>query len=146
MAKNVKKIYWEDVNVGQDLPETARDIDYTLIACGAVWATHDFMPVHHNPEFAKQQGAPNIFMNILTSNGLVGAYLTEWSGPEGELRHLKIGLAVPNFPNDRMTMNGTIEKKWKEGKEHLVQIRVIGENQMGPHVTGTAIMALPTKR
>jgi acyl dehydratase len=146
MAKNVKKIYWEDVNVGQDLPETARDIDYTLIACGAVWATHDFMPVHHDPEFAKQQGAPNIFMNILTSNGLVGAYLTEWSGPEGELKKLKIGLAVPNFPNDSMTMNGTIEKKWKEGKEHLVQIRVIGENQMGPHVTGTAIMALPAKR
>jgi acyl dehydratase len=146
MAKETKKVCWEDVEVGQALPEAARDIDYTLIACGAVWATHDFMPVHHDPEFAKKKGAPNIFMNILTTNGLLGAYLTDWSGPEGEIKRIKIGLAVPNFPNDRMTFNGTIEKKWKEGSDHLVLIRLIGENRMGPHVTGTAVMALPTKR
>ena len=145
MAEKTKKLYWEDVEVGQDLPETARDVDYTLIACGAVWATHDFMPVHHDPEFAKLKGAPNVFMNILTTNGLVGAYLTDWTGPEGELKKLRIGLAVPNFPGDRMTLNGTVEKKWEEGGERLVQIRVIGENQMGPHVTGTAVMALPRK-
>lgn len=146
MAKESKKLYWEDVEVGQALPEAARDVDYTLIACGAVWATHDFMPVHHDPEFAKKKGAPNIFMNILTTNGLLGAYLTEWSGPEGEIKRIKIGLAVPNFPNDRMTFNGTIEKKWKEGNENLLLIRLIGENRMGPHVTGTAVMALPTKK
>ena len=145
MVEDVKNINWDDVEVGQDLPETARDIDYTLIAGGAMWATHDFMPVHHDPEFAQLKGAPNVFMNILTSNGLVGAYLTNWAGPEGELKMLKIGLSVPNYPGDRMTINGTVEKKWEEGGEHLVQIRVLGENQMGPHVTGTAIMALPTK-
>lgn len=146
MAKEVKNVYWEDVEEGQDLPETARDIDTTLIACGAVWASHDFMPVHHDRDFAQEKGAPDIFMNILTTNGLVGTYLTDWSGPEGELKKLKIGLAVPNYPGDRMTLNGTIEKKWEEGGEHLVRIRVTGENKLGPHVTGTAVMALPTKR
>ena len=145
MAKEVRNLYWEEVEEGQDLPETARDITTTLIACGAVWATHDFMPVHHDPEFAKLRGAPNIFMNILTTNGLVGTYLTDWTGPEGELKKLKIGLAVPNYPGDRMTMNGRVTKKYEEAGEHLVEVEVIGENSMGPHVTGTAVIALPTK-
>lgn len=145
MAKNVKTLYWEDVTEGQDLPQQARDITTTLIVSGAIWASHDFMPVHHDPKFAQEKGAPNIFMNILTTNGLVGTYLGNWTGPEGELRKLSISLAVPNFPGDRMTLNGQVTRKYQEGGAHLVEINVIGENQMGPHVTGSAVIALPTR-
>ena len=31
------------------------------------------MPVHHDRDYAKQQGAPDMFMNILTTNGLLHA-------------------------------------------------------------------------
>lgn len=145
MTKQVKKLYWEDVQVNQDLPEEARVIDATIIVSGAIWASHDFMPVHHDPKFAQLKGAPDIFMNILTSNGLVGTYLTNWTGPEGEIKKISISLAVPNFPNDRMTFNGRVKRKFKEGNVGLVEIDVVGENQMGPHATANAIVALPTK-
>ena len=146
MARHVKTLYWEDVEVGQELPEEVRDIDATLIIAGAIWASHDFMPVHHDPKFAQEKGAPDIFMNILTTNGLVGTYLGNWTGPAGELRKLSINLAVPNFPNDRMRMNGTVTRKYEEGGEHLVEVSVVGENNMGPHVTGAAVVAMPSKR
>lgn len=145
MAKDVNKLCWEDVKEGQELPERVRDITSTLIVSGAIWASHDFMPVHHDPKFAQEKGAPDIFMNILTDNGLVGAYLGNWTGPEGEIRKLTISLAVPNFPGDRMTMFGRVTKKYKEGKDHLVEVNVVGENKLGPHVTATAVVALPTR-
>lgn len=145
MAKDVKTLYWDEVEEGQDLPEQARDITSTLIIAGAMWASHDFMPVHHDPKFAQEKGAPDIFMNILTTNGLVGTYLGNWTGPTGELKKLTINLAVPNFPGDRMRMNGTVTRKYKEAGANLVEVSVVGENNLGPHVTGTAVIALPAK-
>jgi len=139
------KLYWEDVKEGQELPEQTRDVDSTLIVSGAIWASHDFMPVHHDPKFAQEKGAPDIFMNILTTNGLVGTYLGNWTGPDGELKKLSISLAVPNFPNDKMRMNGKVTKKYKEGGLNLVEVTVVGENQLGPHVTSSGVLALPSK-
>jgi acyl dehydratase len=138
-------LYWEDVTEGQELPEQTRAIDVTLIVAGAIWASHDFMPVHHDPKFAQEKGAPDIFMNILTTNGLVGTYLGNWTGPEGELKKLAISLGVPNFPGDTMRLNGKVTRKYREGDLHLVEVAVIGENQLGPHVTGTAVVALPSR-
>ena len=145
MAAATKALYWEDVREGQELPEQKREIDVTLIVSGAIWASHDFMPVHHDPKFAQEKGAPNIFMNILTTNGLVGTYLGNWTGPESELKKLDISLAVPNFPNDEMRLNGKVTRKYEEGGQHLVEVTVVGENRMGPHVTGSAVIALPSK-
>ena len=145
MAAETKALYWEDVREGQELPEQKREIDVTLIVSGAIWASHDFMPVHHDPKFAQEKGAPNIFMNILTTNGLVGTYLGNWTGPESDLKKLDISLAVPNFPNDEMRLNGKVTRKYEGGGQHLVEVTVVGENRMGPHVTGSAVIALPSK-
>ncbi|MFN8543404.1 MAG: MaoC/PaaZ C-terminal domain-containing protein [Candidatus Binatia bacterium] len=145
MAAEPKTLYWEDVREGQELPEQAREIDTTLIVSGAIWASHDFMPVHHDPKFAQEKGAPHIFMNILTTNGLVGTYLGNWTGPQGEIKKLSISLAVPNFPNDEMRMNGKVTRKYTDAGQHLVEVAVSGDNRMGPHVTGSAVLALPSR-
>ncbi len=139
------KLYWEEVKEGQELPEQTRLVDSTLIISGAIWASHDFMPVHHDPKFAQEKGAPDIFMNILTTNGLVGTYLGNWTGPDGELKKLSISLAVPNFPGDTLRLNGKVTKRYKDGGLNLVDVTVVGENQLGPHVTGAATIALPSK-
>ena len=47
---------------------------------GAI-ASRDYQDVHHDPVLAKDRGSKDIFMNILTTNGLVGRYVTDWSGP-----------------------------------------------------------------
>ena len=59
-----------------ELPVTS-----TVIVAGAI-ASRDFMPAHHDAEFAKGQGAPDVFMNILTTNGYVSRFITDWAGPE----------------------------------------------------------------
>ena len=48
-------------------------------------------------------------MNILTTNGFVGRYVTDWAGPGGGARvGVKIRLGAPNYPGDTMTMTGSV--------------------------------------
>ena len=129
-----------DVEVGTQLPEQAIDITVTLIVGGAL-ASRDFTPVHHDKAAAQATGMQDVFMNILTTNGLVGRYVTDWAGPDAMLRAVNIKLGAPNLPGDTMKMSGTITAK--DEAEGVVQIDVAGTNSWGDHVTGTVKVALP---
>lgn len=145
MVAEVENVYWDDVEVGQDLPEKQRKLDTTLIAMGATWATHDFMPVHHDRDFAQSKGAPDVFMNILTSNGLMASFLEQWAGPEAMIVDMSINLSVPNFPEDSFSMNARIKKKWQQDGLNLILLEFAGDNGMGPHCAGTAVLSMPSK-
>ncbi len=147
MAEEINNIYWEDVEEKQDLPQKSRAVDATLIAAGAMWASHDFMPVHHDRDFAQSKGAPDIFMNILTSNGLMASYMEQWAGPLAKMKKMSIGLQVPCFPTEgnKLDMSARIVKKYKEGDEYLIDLVFSGDNQLGPHIVGQAVMSLPPK-
>ena len=87
------------------LGELAVPITRTLIVAGAL-ASRDYQDVHHDAELARERGSKDMFMNILTTNGLVGRYVTDWSGPGGILRQVSIRLGAPNYPGDTMTLTG----------------------------------------
>ena len=101
------------------------------------------MPVHHDPEFAKKQGSPNMFMNILTTNGLCVRFLTDWAGPEAMVTKLAIRLGVPAFPNDPLRFTGSVTGKSAGADgEGLVEVAFKGSNSLGDHVSGTATVSL----
>ena len=85
------------VSIGDELPVFVLPVTTTVIVAGAI-ASRDFMPAHHDPDFARAQGAPHMFMNILTTNGYVARYVTDWAGPEAQLRNIKIRLGAPAIP------------------------------------------------
>ncbi len=126
------------VQVGDTLPELPIPITSSLIVSGAL-ASRDYTPVHHDKAAAQAAGMQDIFMNILTTNGLVGRYVTDWAGPDAVIRNVAIKLGTPNVPGDTMTFSGTVSSK--EGDEVKVEVR--GKNSWGDHVTGTVRVALP---
>ena len=105
--KNVKL---SDVNVGDSLPDLPIPLTTSLIVGGAV-ASRDFTPVHHDKSAAQAAGMQDVFMNILTTNGLVGRFVSDWAGPNGLIRQVKIRLGTPNLPGDTMTLSGTVTAK-----------------------------------
>lgn len=139
-----KTVYWEEVKEGDELPTQTREITCTTVVATAI-ATRDFYPVHHDREFARSTGARDIFLNILTTGGLVGKYLTDWSGPEGQLKRIAIRLGAICYPGDTLTSTGKVVKKYTEGDEHLVDLEYTLSVAEGPHAMGTATMALPTR-
>lgn len=134
-----------DVGIGDELPELVVPITRTLIVTGAM-AAHDYRDGHHDPEVARAHGAPDIFMDILTTNGLVGRYVTDWSGPRSRLSEIDIRLGAPNYPGSVMTLTGTVTGKGPlaaDGESGLVTVAVRGTNELGDHVTGTVNVVLP---
>ncbi|WSA97212.1 MaoC family dehydratase [Streptomyces sp. NBC_01795] len=129
------------------MPPLAIPVTRTLIVSGAV-ASRDFQDVHHDAEAARDKGSPDIFMNILTTNGLVGRYVTEWAGPHARLRKVAVRLGVPNHPGDTMTLTGRVTSVTAPGTgapdatRVEVGIAVTGENSLGAHVTGAVTLVL----
>jgi hypothetical protein len=126
-----------DVKVGDELPTLELPLTRTLIVSTAI-ASRDYQDVHHDPGLAQERGSKDIFMNILTTNGFVGRFITDWAGPDAVLKAVKIRLGAPNYPGDTMVMTGTVTKK--EGS--VVEIALRGANSLGDHVTGTVTLEL----
>ncbi len=129
---------YEEVSVGDELPELVVPITPTAIIAGAI-ASRDYQDVHHDRDLAVERGSKDIFMNILTTNGYVGRFVTDWAGPEALLASVAIRLGAPNYPGDRMRMTGSVTQK-KDGK---VTVKIRGANDLGDHVTGTVELGLP---
>lgn len=128
-----------EVAVGDALPELAIEITTTLIVAGAL-ASHDFTPVHHDKAAAQRQGLNDVFMNILTTNGLVGRYVTDWAGADARLTRVSIKLGAPNLPGDTMRMTGVVASKGDDG---ALVVEVVGKNSWGNHVTAKVALILP---
>ncbi len=133
---------WRTLAVGAELPVLALDITATHIAAGAI-ATRDFMPVHHDRDYAQAQGAPDIFMNILSTNAHCSRWLTDWAGPDAMIRGLAIRLGVPLVPGATLTFTGSITGLDDDGGEGRVDIEFRATTDSGDHVTGTATLTLP---
>ncbi|MFE5186599.1 MaoC/PaaZ C-terminal domain-containing protein [Streptomyces sp. NPDC056628] len=120
------------------LPPLEIPVTRTLIVAGAL-ASRDYQDVHHDPELARRRGSPDIFMNILTTNGLVGRYVTDHFGPTAVLRGVAIRLGAPSHPGDTLVLTGTVESV--DGD--TATVRVVGTNGAGRHVTGAVTVTVP---
>jgi hypothetical protein len=130
--------HYDDVQVGDQLPQLDIPLTRTLIVSTAI-ASRDYQDVHHDPGLAAERGSPDIFMNILTTNGFVGRFITDWAGPNAFLKSVKIRLGAPNYPGDTMVMTGAVTDK-ADGE---ITIALKGSNSLGDHVTGTVTLELP---
>jgi acyl dehydratase len=129
------------VRVGEELPELAIEITRTLIVAGAI-ASRDYQDVHHDEAMARERGVPGIFMNILTTNGLVGRFVTDWAGPDALVRRIDIRLGAPNFAGDVMRLSGRVNLVETCDGEGVVELEIRGRNRLGDHVTGSVTVAL----
>jgi len=129
----------DSVTSGDVVPELVIPITRIMIVATAI-ASRDYEDVHHDPDRARERGSTDIFMNILTSNGLVERYVRGWSGPGAQLTALKIRLGAPNYPGDTMRLSAHVSAvDLDTGK---VLLDVTGSNSLGTHLAGTAELQL----
>ena len=134
------------VSIGDELPPLEVHLSRTLIVATAI-ASRDYQDVHHDHVKARDRGSQDIFMNILTTNGFVGRFVTDWAGPGAVLTDVNIRLGAPNYADDTMVLTGTVSSVEASGGGHgrgAVEISVRGANSLGDHVTGTIRLLLPT--
>jgi hypothetical protein len=118
------------------LPELRIEVTPTFVISSAI-ATRDFQDVHHDRDRAVQRGSKDIFVNILTSTGLVQRFVTDWAGPGAFVRSIAIRLGVPCYAYDTLTFSGTVVAT--DGPDCTVE--VVGRCSLGDHVTGTVVVS-----
>jgi hypothetical protein len=133
------------------LPELVIDVTPTFVIASAI-ATRDFQDVHHDRDKAVERGSKDIFINILTTTGLVQRYVTDWAGPQALVRKVAIRLGVPCYAGDTLTFSGRAAGTGTgaagaefEG-DGEVEVTVAGRCSLGDHVTGTVRLVLPPGR
>ena len=124
--------------VGDELPPLDIELTRTLIVSTAI-ASRDYQDVHHDPGLAEERGSPDIFMNILTTNGFVGRFITDWAGPDAIIKKVSIRLGAPNYPGDTMRLTGKVTAV----DDGVATVEVTGANNLGNHVVGTVEVVVP---
>ena len=139
------KVYFEDVNVGDDMPplvkEPIRQIQLTKYA----GASGDFNPIHQDEEFAKAAGMGGIFAHGMLSMGFVAQAVTDWAGA-GTVRKLGVRFAGLVRLKDTVTCRGRVVGKSSKDDVHLVELEIWAENGKGEKVvSGKATVSLPSR-
>jgi acyl dehydratase len=127
------------LKVGDELPPLDVPLTAAIIVGGAL-ASRDYTPVHHDRSAAQATGMSDVFMNILTTNGYVGRYVTDWAGPDAAIRKVAIKLGAPNLPGDTMKLRGRVTKL--DAGTGQVEVEVVAKNAWGDHATGTVTLSL----
>lgn len=97
-----------EVNVGDELPELAVDVNPTTVVLGAI-ASRDWRPMHHDYKFATERnGVKDIFLNTPNQAAWFERYVTDWTGPEGRLGRMTFRMRTSVFPGDRMVFGATV--------------------------------------
>ena len=133
---------WNAIRVGDPITPMRLDVTATVVVAGAI-ATRDFMPVHHDRDYAASQGSPNIFLNIMTDNGHCSRFLTDWAGPEAMVRKIAIRLGVPAYAGSTLEYTGKVIGKSELDGEGIVEVELRAANDQGDHLSGTAVLGLP---
>ena len=120
------------------LPELVVEATPTFVISSAL-ATRDFQDVHHDRDLAVARGSRDIFVNILTSTGLVQRFVSGWAGPGAVIRSIAIRLGAPCYAGDTLTFTGRAGPA-ADGER---TVTVTGRCSAGDHVTGTVRLGLP---
>ncbi len=117
--------------VGSVLPEWSIDVTTRLVVTTAL-ATRDFQNVHHDRDAATGAGSKDIFLNILTSQGLVQRYVNEQLG-DVFVCSMAVRLGAPAYPGDTMVFTGEVVGE----ADGIHEVKVVGTVSLGAHVTAT---------
>ena len=131
-----------EVAVGDQVTPMDIDVTTTAIVAGAI-ASHDWMPMHHDRDFAQSQGAPDVFLNIFSTNAYIARFITDWAGPEAFLKNIDVRLGVQAVPGQVLKFRGEVLGKENDGDECVIHVSVAASNDAGDHATGTATLTLP---
>ena len=96
--------------------------------------------MHHDKSAAQGQGLSDVIMNILTTNGYVSRFVTDWAGPETILRKIAIRLGSPAIPGQVLRFTGQVASATQEGDEGVVETmcRPVGKVRFGEELLDAA--------
>jgi acyl dehydratase len=140
-----RQLFYEDIAEGQDIMPLVKQPTTAQLVMWA-GASGDYNPIHYDKDYALKQGLPGVIVHGQLAGCFLGQMLTDWVGNQGYLKKLFLSYKGMNLPGEPLTCRGTVTRKYNEGDQHLVALKIWAENPRGEKtLTGTAVAALPAK-
>jgi acyl dehydratase len=138
--------YFEDVNIGDELPSLSKVITTGMLVRYA-GASRDFSPLHYDQEWANENNVwGGIIAHGMVKTTFTAQLLTDWAGPSGTVREMKCYYRGPDKPGDTVLIRGKVVNKLEKDGEHLVEVdtEVVGTEE---RITtpGHAVVVLPSR-
>lgn len=141
---SARQRHWDEVVEGEALPAAAYPLSVMRLVMAA-GANRDFNSIHHNADFARASGAPDMYANTYFLQGMWERCVRGYIGPAGTLRSLH-GFRMRSFntAGQTVTVRAWVVRKWMEDGVGLVEIAIQSETENGITVgPGKVIATLP---
>lgn len=122
----MRSVTASDIHVGDTLPELRVVMTAQKIISGAV-ATRDWQPIHHDHDIAIQSGLRGIILNAPSQAGWISKYITDWAGPQAQIKRLSFRMKDSICPGDDMRINGNITGKDDAGILTATVMLMVGD-------------------
>ena len=92
------QIYFENVNVGDEIPKLVKNCTTQQLV---MWAagSGDMYPIHYDRDFAVGNGLPGVIVHGALKNAFLGQLLHDWIGEKGQIKKYNCqyrGMDVPD--------------------------------------------------
>jgi acyl dehydratase len=122
------KKYWDQVEIGEKLPEIKKTAITRVQIAKFAALTNDFSPLHLDEIFAKSVGFGSVHVHGLLSLGLANEALRNFA------TNITIFSLTGTFlrlvwPGDSLIAKGMVVKRFTKGEENRIGLRIWCENQ-----------------
>jgi hypothetical protein len=151
-----KKLYWEDVRVGSEIPPLPKIATRRMLVKWA-GAIGDFNPLHYDDDFAASQGVGKSIVHGQLKRAWLVQLITDWIGESGVLRKFSCQFRKTDYPRGMKTIiepekgetwwcKGRVSGKYIADGEHWIECEIWVENGKNDKTTfGSAAIVLPQK-
>jgi acyl dehydratase len=138
-------VYFEDVNVGDGLPELVKGPVTETQLVRYSGASGDFNPIHTIPHVAQEVGLDGVIAHGMLIMAIGGQCLTDWAGA-GSVRQFKVRFSGMTKPAETVICRGQISEKIEDGDEPTVRGRLtIKGTDDSLKLKGDFVVALPRR-
>lgn len=127
-----------NVKVGQALPFLDFGVDFMDLIRAAQGTRHP-VPMHTDRTYAVAAGNRDAYFSTLWQAGVLGRYVTDWSGPKGRLAELTFTMLDNVCPGDHVMIDGFATGI--NGSD--VAVDIVMRTQLGIATKATATVSLP---
>ena len=139
-------VYFQEVNVGQEIPPLQRRITLpAMIAyAGSTW---DFHRYHYDSDFAKALGHPAPFVDAQMLGALLAKQVMDWAGPDAFLRRLSFRRKAMVYPEERIICLATVTETKVEGGFNLavLSLKMVTEDGREVVSPASAVVDIPSR-
>src|SRR6476620_4977594 len=122
--------YFEDVQVGDEIPQLVKSPLQHLQLVRYAGASGDFNPLHTDPSVGEAVGTGGIIAHGMLIMGFVGQMLSDYIGPLS-LRKFGVRFKGMTHLDDAITCGGTITEKYVADGQGFITGKVQAKDQNG---------------